>query len=589
MNLIKHLFVVVVFVFVYSQLRAQIIESNSVKVKITNGALKRGAPPILYAELNYSDDNNNGVLEANEKSVLSIHIFNRGKGKAQSLKVSITDNQHDEGLKISDGITIPVIEAGASYLMRIQINAGLNIKSLKHKLKISVSEYFGYDMDPAYLILQTMKYKKSKLFFSGMEIYDSGQGTAAIIKDGQLQAGEQVKVKVLVQNVGKNVAEDVKFSLTTSSEDIYLDKIKGQKYTFDELKIGEVAELWYTISPNKRVKTKSNLPIFIFAQEKYKYGNLYKQLPLKLGYHPPSPDIIKIIPKKGAINKKSEFEYVSSRFSVVNKNIINVAMVEPTLTKRANSVAVVIGIENYKNMPPAPYAANDAKLMEEYFKKKLGVEQVYLFTEADVSGYFFPNTFNPAAGELNRAIIPGVTDLFVFYSGHGVPSKNGEKVFLMPYDGNMSMLQLQGYNLNTFFNNLGQFGAKSVTVFLDACFSGSSKVTETVLASNLTGEKSVGIKVKMPKPWENNPNYTVFTSSTGSQTSLGYDASKTGLFSYYIMAGLQGKADVNSDHKITMGELKDYVIKNVSSMSKRISGLQVPEFHGDESVVLVEY
>lgn len=591
MNLNKQFFLVVVFVFVYSQLQAQIIESNSVKVKITNGAVKRGAPPILYAELNYSDDNNNGVLEADEKSILSIRIYNRGKGKAQELKVSITDNQHDAEFKIGDGIAIPAIEAGASYLVKIPINAGFNIKSLKHKLKISVSEHFGYDMDPAYLILQTMEYQKPKLVFSGMEIYDSGLGTAAIIKDGQLQAGEQVKVKILVQNVGKNVAENVNFKLTTSDENIYIDKIEGKSYSISKINVGEVKELWYTISPNKRVTTELNLPLFLSASLKHSFGEIRnQQLPLKLGYKPDVPQILEVVAEQNMFNNKASFEYSSSRFSTIqNKNLIDVKMVEPSLSLNANAVAVVIGIENYKNFAAAPYAKNDAKLMAEYFRKKLGIKNVFLFTESEVSGYFFPNTFNPYSGDLNKVIIPGKTDLYVFYSGHGVPSKDGKKVYLMPQDAKISMLAQQGYNLNTFFNNLAQFKAKSVTVFLDACFSGSSKVTETVVASNLTGVKAVGIKVKMPKPWENNPNYTVFTSSTGSQTSLGYDASQTGLFSYYLMAGLQGKADVNSDHKITMGELKDYVIKNVSSMSKRISGLQVPEFHGDESVVLVEY
>ena len=108
-------------------------------------------------------------------------------------------------------------------------------------------------------------------------------------------------------------------------------------------------------------------------------------------------------------------------------------------------------------------------------------------------------TFNPISGELNRAIIEGETDLYVFYSGHGIPSKDGKKVYLMPYDGKISMLAYQGYEMGIFFNNLDQFGAKTVTVILDACFSGASKSSTKYIAENLTGEKGVGVKVKMPK------------------------------------------------------------------------------------------
>ena len=70
---------------------------------------------------------------------------------------------------------------------------------------------------------------------------------------------------------------------------------------------------------------------------------------------------------------------------------------------------------------------------------------------------------------------------------------------------------------------------------------------------------------------------------------MGYDESKTGLFSYYLMAGLQGKADTNKDSLLTMKELKSYVIQNVKKTSKKISGLQTPEFHGNENLVLFDY
>jgi len=61
------------------------------------------------------------------------------------------------------------------------------------------------------------------------------------------------------------------------------------------------------------------------------------------------------------------------------------------------------------------------------------------------------------------------------------------------------------------------------------------------------------------------------------------------LFTYYFAAALQGKADENSDEKITLGELKKYVTENVMEISRKISGLQTPEFYGDENAVLVEW
>lgn len=60
----------------------------------------RGLPPDLFAELNFKDDNNNGILEALENATLFIKITNKGKGNAQDLKVNIEDNLIDNDLTI---------------------------------------------------------------------------------------------------------------------------------------------------------------------------------------------------------------------------------------------------------------------------------------------------------------------------------------------------------------------------------------------------------------------------------------------------------------------------------------------------------
>ena len=101
--------------------------------------------------------------------------------------------------------------------------------------------------------------------------------------------------------------------------------------------------------------------------------------------------------------------------------------------------------------------------------------------------------------------------------------------------------------------------------------------------------KGVKIVPKISQPWMKNPNFTVFTSSSAEETSLGFDQSQTGLFTYYLCAGMQGEADEDKDGKITAGELKNYVTANVVNMSKKIMGLQTPKFHGNEDIVLIEY
>ena len=69
------------------------------------------------------------------------------------------------------------------------------------------------------------------------------------------------------------------------------------------------------------------------------------------------------------------------------------------------------------------------------------------------------------------------------------------------------------------------------------------------------------------------------------QTAKMLDDAKHGLFSYYLMKGMEGDADANKDKKITSGELHKYVLANVSRMQRN----QTPELQGDQSRVLVQW
>ena len=287
--------------------------------------------------------------------------------------------------------------------------------------------------------------------------------------------------------------------------------------------------------------------------------------------------------------QKYDFVTTSDKFTVNVGNLINIKEVVSSNTKRNNSVAVVFGVENYTDLAPAPYAENDAEIIKEYFEKRLGIEQVVIYTNEQVSGFVFDNVFNPDYGQLQKTVLKGQTDLFVFYSGHGVPSKDGKNIYLFPFDGKVARLDIQGYNLNKLYENLEKLEARSITVFIDACFSGASKASEIIKSENLISMKGVKIVPKTKQPWLTNPNFSVFTSSGAEETSLGFDQSQTGLFTYYLCAGMQGKADEDNDGKITAGELNNYVTANVVNMSKKILGLQTPIFHGNKDMVLIEY
>ena len=81
-------------------------------------------------------------------------------------------------------------------------------------------------------------------------------------------------------------------------------------------------------------------------------------------------------------------------------------------------------------------------------------------------------------------------------------------------------------------------------------------------------------------------NFTLMTASSGSEFSGPLQEAKHGMFSYFLMKGMEGQADANQDNKIAAGELHAYVERNVDQQS---SGSQTPKLQGDADRVLVQF
>ena len=78
--------------------------------------------------------------------------------------------------------------------------------------------------------------------------------------------------------------------------------------------------------------------------------------------------------------------------------------------------------------------------------------------------------------------------------------------------------------------------------------------------------------------------FTLFSAASNEQISRPLEEAKHGMFSYFLMKGMEGDADSNNDNKITAVELHAYVEQNVIQQS---SGSQTPELQGDKYRVLV--
>lgn len=231
---------------------------------------------------------------------------------------------------------------------------------------------------------------------------------------------------------------------------------------------------------------------------------------------------------------------------------------EPLRTNMDNSeaIAVVIGIRNYQKsqIPTVEYAENDAKVMREYLIKTLGFKSNNILPRD-------PNEIMTAGNlkTLIRRILPGyirdgVSDVFFFYAGHGAPNPNTNEAFLVPYDCDPNYVTVDNaYRLRDLYFDLAKIKARHITVVIDACFSGYGGDGKAIV-KNISP-----VNIRVENPLLSNPNVTIFASSQVDQVSNWYPDKRHGLFSYFFLRGLRGKADLNGDRRITVGELRDYL------------------------------
>jgi len=243
--------------------------------------------------------------------------------------------------------------------------------------------------------------------------------------------------------------------------------------------------------------------------------------------------------------------------------------------KNNEAWAVIIGNRDYKNAASIKYAINDLNTIEKYLVKTLGYKQENIIKVENATQGSFLTLFSPN-GKLADNITPNKSDVFIYYTGHGVPGLKDKKQYFMPVDAEPKYIHNGGYSFETFYENLSKIPAKSYTVIIDACFSGSI---------------IPGIKPGMiPVEEANNiiKNGIVLAASSGSGVSNEYEDKKHGLFTYCLLKAIQDKkCDLNKDRKISYAEIFEYISdKNNSNgvpvISRKLGTEQNPNIIGSD-------
>lgn len=229
--------------------------------------------------------------------------------------------------------------------------------------------------------------------------------------------------------------------------------------------------------------------------------------------------------------------------------------------------AVVIGISQYQTADgykPLPSAAQDARKMYQYLTTKGGFkpDQTKLLLDDQA-------TVDNIRRQLKQFLLNSANSpddiVFIYYSGHG-DLLNRTDAYIVPYGVRRQDLPISGLPLDELHRDINRLKSQKVALLIDACNSGG-----ILQGVNTKGE--LQDKRNIADNFLNmaTQGRLIMTSSAEDETSLEVEG-KGGLFTHYLLKGLQGEADMNQDKAITVAELYAYVRRNVEREAREKTG-----------------
>lgn len=223
---------------------------------------------------------------------------------------------------------------------------------------------------------------------------------------------------------------------------------------------------------------------------------------------------------------------------------------------------LIIANEQYAKESTVSYAVNDGKVFEKYCHQTLGIPQKNIHKVENAT----LNNMKYEIDWLRKVLMAYKSEAraIVYYAGHGIPDEASKAAYLLPVDGYGSNVST-GYSLKELYSVLSEQPSQSVTIFLDACFSGANREGKMMASA-----RGVAIKVKEQTP---EGKLVVFSAAQGDETAYPFKEQQHGMFTYYLLKKLK---DTKGD--VTLGDLSDYVITEVQRQSIVTNGkMQTPK------------
>ncbi len=226
---------------------------------------------------------------------------------------------------------------------------------------------------------------------------------------------------------------------------------------------------------------------------------------------------------------------------------------------RKNVWAVVIGINDYKQVQDLKYASKDARAFYDYLIKRIKIpaENISLLLDHEASLYKIRSVLGT---QLKRKAAKDDM-VMIYFAGHGAtendsmsPDGDGLEKYILPYDADLENLYASALPMSEISKIFNRIYSERLIFIADACYSGAS------------GGRTIGMDGKRANISDafidrisSGKGRVIITASGANEVSVEYDDLKHGVFTYYMLEALSGKADLDQDEIFTVDEVYNYV------------------------------
>jgi uncharacterized caspase-like protein len=238
------------------------------------------------------------------------------------------------------------------------------------------------------------------------------------------------------------------------------------------------------------------------------------------------------------------------------------------------SWAVVIGINQYAHWPHLQAAVADAQAVAERLKS-MGFEQIVLLRNAEATR---TRILTEIGTSLSRSTGPN-DRVVIYFAGHGFTEElpNGEQVgYIIPVDCPQSNFFTHAISMQQIRETFSRMRAKHIYYVMDCCFSGYGFSRGAGVLPETRGYLQAMTERR-----------SVQMITAGRKGDLAHEQGGHGIFTLYLLRGLQGEADLNNDGVVTASELGAFVQPNVYQASSQKQLPQYGRLDGEGEVVFV--